>query len=223
MFSRVCFVLCLTLLAACGDGAPTPFALDPAAPLEAEDRVEPVSSLPEGPYCKPVNGTYTQGLKIASQGRRSPQGNFFAEGGGCIQRPISEIWEVLRTAPGVKWKEARVTQFKPLPAMAPVAWAFEARYANGWIARWIMEWRHTPVAGTADDPEYVVVKYQRVSGIVHIEAWEGAIDLKRLDDDWTSVAQLNEIRGSGMSGIDVTKAVGGLTDLYNNMTSLRTQ
>ena len=105
----------VVLLAACGEGPPTPFKGDPTAPtFESPGKtanIDAKTAAPEGPYCKlNAKGEY-EGLKtsIARQGKLGE--NFFAEGGGCMERPLREIWGASQNKEIAAWRESDLISF----------------------------------------------------------------------------------------------------------------
>jgi hypothetical protein len=212
----------LLLLAGCGDGPPTPFAGDPTAPTFDHASQAIQDAAPEGPYCKVgTDGKYV-GLKtgIARKGKRGEI--FFAEGGGCIERPMREVWAVSHNPQIAAWRESDLISFKQ-SVDKRVDFYFVSHHEAGpsfpFVGRtnWDMEWFQTLTEGDLDRPEHVVVKYLKHKGTSHIVFWEGSFELKALTESVTSFAMRNEVRGTR---IDVDKAAGGVTDLFARLKTL---
>lgn len=202
-------------MGACGwEGPPTPFEGDPSKSEVIQ------TSAPEGPYCKPDAAGKYAGPKtlIEKTGRRG--NNYFAVGGGCLYRPLRELWAVTHGVRFAKWKDADLNSYEA--AQDPrVNFFFRSKNEAGpFFARqsWLIEWYQTVTQGTVEAPEYLVIRYAKVSGTGHIGHWSGAIELKALTDQVTSVVFDNEIRGTQ---VDETKAAGGVSDLFNNLRTLK--
>jgi hypothetical protein len=146
-------------------------------------------------------------------------GAYFAEGGGCLTRPLREAWAALQSGPAVKWKDASLNDFKSIPTNE-VDFNFLASYQAGPFfapQHWEMEWQHSLKEGSLDHPRQVRVRYYKVPGLTkHIRHWQGTLDLTWLSEKITAVAIHNEIRGTL---INEEKAAGGLVDILENLKS----
>lgn len=202
------------LLAGCGaDGPATPFQGDPtSAPFS-----QPSATRLEGPYCKSASATsYQSSANPIDLNGKDPSGFYFAMGGGCLERPLKELWAVLHNKLSVKWKDADLVSFSLVPH-PEVNFLFQAAYAAGpFFARqpWVIEWYQTLKSGTLEHPEHLIVHYSKVSGTSHLPHWKGSIELLALDENTTSFAMRNEIRGTH---INEEKAAGGILDILHNL------
>ncbi len=218
------WVVSVLLLAACGNGPPTPFVGDPTAPsLEAEKPTESAVDAPEeGPYCKIVGGKYTSSQPVIALTGKS-NGNFWAQGGGCIERPLYELWAVTHNPEIAAWNESDLAAFSQGKDRR-VDFHFETHHEAGpkipFIPRvnWKMDWFQTLTEGSVEHPSYLVVKYVKSEGTSHIGFWEGTFELKALTQSVTSFVMRNEIRGTR---VDSEKSQGAIRDMYLRLKTLK--
>ncbi len=221
MIRAVGYFFCLLLIVRCGgEGPPTPFQGDPKESSFPRSSAQPSAGDQQGPYCKKESSGAFESPKttIATKGK-DPKGFFFAEGGGCIARPLRQVWAALHNPLSVKWKDANLVDFTE-SKQADVDFLFLANYEAGpffAVQSWTIEWYQTLKEGTVEDPKRLLISYAKVKGTRHITHWKGEFELVALDDKTTSFAMRNELRGTR---INEEKAAGGILDIYQNLKSI---
>lgn len=135
--------------------------------------------------------------KILSDDHSAADGDprIHAQGGGCIARPIREVWAVLLNQPAMKPDD--VNEYHPVerpdlvnPAEGQV-FAFDVRnivHALGGIVNpeWTVRWYHSINFGTYAAPNQLRFKFQKVDGTSHINYQKGNYVLDRVTENVTS-------------------------------------
>ncbi|MBI4042712.1 MAG: hypothetical protein HY391_04460 [Deltaproteobacteria bacterium] len=147
----------------------------------------------DGAYNQPLdysNGTYCvigedrsyhESVTVLS-GSRS-EGGYWAEGGGCILRPLKEVWAVGHNQPHLVWD--RVDDYSVTVKEPPqnVTHFYEVLYKVKEFfitVDWTMYWFHSIQRGTFEDPKEVLINFQKVAGTSYIPYWKGSILLKEI-------------------------------------------
>jgi hypothetical protein len=143
---------------------------------------------------KKYTGVEITGLKKGT----NTAGHAFAEGGGCILRPIREVLAVTHNREALVWAKSTLVDFQKL-THATIPFFFSTKYEAGpffFKQDWIMEWYQSIKAGEIKAPEQIVINFKKVSGTSHISHWEGTIELKFIEPMVTSFAMYHEITAS---------------------------
>lgn len=236
----VVLALALLVFSSCGKKVKdTPYTGDPTVPLLPIDDTKPstpdpqpqpqpaqpdphhpVQPTPPAPphdtptkSCDKTGGDYSEG--IAPQPGQF-EGHDYGFGGGCIRRPILEVWATSLNQALMQWvdvDDSRALEYAP---PAGVAFFFSVNYAvHKFITvDWDMDWFHTVKAGTKQAPEKILINYQKVRGTSHIQFWRGTILLTRVNDHVTSFTMGNQISADQTSAQDAADAV---KDVYGKL------
>jgi hypothetical protein len=122
-----------------------------------------------------------------------------AQAGGCVSRPIREVWAVLLNNGVMKPDNVDEYTSTPRPDLVPTSpdpgtvFAFDinnVHHAIGGLYNpsWIVRWYHTVTFGTYAEPDEVAIFYQKVEGTSHIRELRGEYLLDRTTDGITSYA-----------------------------------
>jgi hypothetical protein len=242
MQKNLALTLALLVLASCGKKKDdSPYTKDPTVPLVDLDTDPPTPLVPAPPhaplppdphhphpappplppqdhptkYCNkaPSDPDYRDGVG-ASPGSRD--GYDFGLGGGCMHRPIREVWAAALNQQLMQWVDVDDSRSLSYTPPAGVAFFFSVNYAvHRFITvDWDMDWYHTVKAGTKAEPVKLLINYKKVRGTSHISYWEGTIILDRVNDHVTSFAMLNQINADQTSPQDAADAV---KDVYGKL------
>ncbi len=199
------------MLLACGGsrGPDTPFSGDPL--------VSAIPAVITANFCKAnASGNFVGPANLITE-QGSKDGNFYAIGGGCINRPIREVWAAAQSGKGLKWSDPDLLYFKRV-ANEQVPFEFETKYEAGPFFHrewWIMQWFQSVTVGDVANPTHIIVNYQKTSGTQYITSWKGTFELEAIAPGVTAFSMENLIAGN----VDVTNAVGGVKDIFSNMTT----
>lgn len=147
----------------------------------------------------PDTGTFPQGISRIDKDENE---NFaWAEGGGCVNRPLREAWAILHDIPYLIGIESGKVDRYQLQIVTPEGPTLTHHYDVDYevdealvTVAWTMAWTHELVRGTFDDPRHVVVRYRRTDGSRFMPYWEGSIVLEAVSDDVTAVFIHDEIK-----------------------------
>jgi hypothetical protein len=173
----------LSMMAACGSAPDTPVTGDQRIPIRPD----------ETQYCQPLSPNPEASTISSGEGEY-----FWAEGGTCIRRPLREAWAVIHNTELMNWRGT--TSYKVMDAGGiPDGFTHHTKieYAVKKFmvtTTWIMEWHHSIQAGSFEEPNKIVVNYQRTEGTQHIEYWQGSIVLEALQDGTTAFWMRDQIR-----------------------------
>jgi hypothetical protein len=139
-------------------------------------------------FCAPdASGHFGQTARIA-YGQEN--GHDFGLGGGCVARPLREVWAVMLNWPLMQWKGVDDSQAQAM-ANPPtdvelyykVHYHVERFFVN---VEWWMDWYHVVKRGTVENPEKILINFQKVDGTDHIQYWVGSVFLEKISDEVTS-------------------------------------
>lgn len=144
---------------------------------------------------------------------------YSAVGGGCVGKPIRELWAVLQNESGLKWTDALSDGIRSVPS-ADAAFVFETQYRAGpsfnkRMVDWIVEWHHFLDRGTMDQPEYLKIDFQKTIGTEYIVAFRGTVHLQRFADHVTGY--MMDMQETGGKQINQENAHNAVTDIYQNL------
>lgn len=195
----------LVLVAACGNARRTPYTGDPSLPLYQVNPTE---------YCvQQADGTYKEKL-VTDHGEADAFS--WGQGGGCILRPIETAWGVLHNQPVMKWESVTTSTFKMGKPPLKTSHFYEVYYVVVDIqtVKWTMQWYHTLLEGTKQDPKKLIVNYKRVAGTEYIPYWQGTIMLQEIEPGVTAFAMRNEIKAERTTSQDAADTV---SDVYHKV------
>jgi hypothetical protein len=187
------------------DPDPTP---DPGVPLQPR---------PENPtrYCsRNRRGEFDTTLELQGGGSKKPY--YWAEGGGCVLKPIDQAWKLSQDQDRTAWADVDghvIVDFKVIDNEK--IWT-----TNYWVnsiigkVEWNIDWHHSIMAGTEADPQTVLINYKKVWGTIHIQYWEGSIVLERVTDNVTSFTMRNQIRADRTHQAE---AEGAVRDFFHRV------
>ncbi len=143
-------------------------------------------------YCYPDSkGNYVKEVTIAGKGHNEDKEHDFAFGGGCVFRPLAEVWASLRDARVMKWEG--IDEITVVPRANPpdgAVYLLEASYVEHRVfdVKWTMNWIHSSPSKDA-----VWINYGKIRGTSHIRHWQGGIVLDYISDGVTAVTMQDTI------------------------------
>ena len=152
-------------------------------------------------YCAPnAKGQYPTNIMLGSTGT-NPDGSSWAEGGGCVLRPIREVWAALNSYAAMKVEAAdSYAVDHPHVTLGPTITNFyeiSDHYSElGGFFKFheIMRWYNGLFSGTFMAPNAVEIVFERVSGGAQVSIWNGYITLAKINDSTTSFFIHNNMR-----------------------------
>jgi hypothetical protein len=126
-------------LSACGKVAPTPFSRDPSIPVglppnpsaelgqnppDTSDPTQP-PVLPSSQYCAPVHNQYNEEVFLEKGRSSRSQTHSWGRGGGCVMRPIDEVWSTMFNHELVKWNGVSEIEVTPMPQVGSSSYHYE--------------------------------------------------------------------------------------------------
>lgn len=168
-------------------------------------------------YCMPDADDNFDGQTTVVDGGLGDQGIAWADGGGCVLRPIREVWAALQNIDAMKWVGAdresftRVDHPKANFTHLYTITSFKGT-AIGPI-EWTIEWFHGFDIGTFDLPSRVNVKFQKVKGTSNIPIWEGAITLSKVRSGVTSLGFHTNFRARQGNSENVQSAKDTISEI----------
>jgi len=136
------------------------------------------------------NGGLSPDLLQVSDGER-----IRVEGGGCINRPIREVWGAVLNHGSMKPDDVNdySASYRPdlVDASQSVVFAFNIAntvHALGGLVNpsWTVIWYHSVKLGTYAKPKQIVINYEKVDGTNHIKYQKGGWVLERVSPTVTS-------------------------------------
>ncbi len=193
------------------DDVSTPFEGDPTKPL-----TDPGAEGSDGQVGSSNCYRDTKTNKVHDEGY-SDSGEAssynYAESAGCIKRPIRETWAALNNQSNMVWDEVDEWSAKSVTPPDGVAISYDVHYFHdaGFDVNWDMEWHHS-FKGTPENPEKVIINYQKVYGTDFIRYWKGSIVLEFVSDDVTSFFVRDEMDATSQDVDKNELSVGGIED-----------
>lgn len=217
----ILYFLILLFLNACGsqDGADTPFIKEPDAFTSPEASTSQDPGAPKKEESTAVckydeNSKNWVSVEPSIIDKHATEERYFAKGGGCVTRPLYDIWAVSHNKLGVKWRDANSDGYRKVEdPKSP--YYFEADYSAGpamFKQKWVIAFLQL-FQGSPKESKMLEIQYQKIKGTKHIIYWKGKVLLQSLSDNVTSVLIENEIEGTQ---IGMEKAEGGIADLLDN-------
>ncbi len=177
----------------------------------------PVDATHGTKYCSPdaVGGFDVD--KIALDGGLNSAGVGWADGGGCVSRPIREVWAALQNLEALKWDDVdRFTAVRTVHPSPDFTHLYAITYFKGTIIGtidWTIQWFHGFDQGTFELPTRVNITYQKVHGTSNIMVWQGGITLSKVNDTMTSIGIHSEFKARQSNSENVQSSKDSLTEL----------
>jgi hypothetical protein len=137
--------------------------------------------------------------KILSQDQinaRDENGGVHSTGGGCIARPIKDVWGIFFNNPLMQPSDVDEYTSTPRPDLVPppsadpeVVFAFDiynVHHVPLINPSWTVRWYHTIQFGTYEAPDEISINYQKIQGTSYITTMQGGYVLDRVTDEVTS-------------------------------------
>jgi len=115
----------------------------------------------------------------------------WVELGGCVNRPIRELWAAFEGETLIRWKGSKKGfHLQKIPAKNGAHHSFKASYKGG--TDWETIWNFTVAKGTPEDPGKIIIKYENSTHGRGMKHWKGSVVLTKVDESVTSVFIRNE-------------------------------
>jgi hypothetical protein len=183
---------------------------------------KPVVEVPDDathgtPFCSPnANGKF-DAQTIQMKSGMGAGGVAWADGGGCVMRPIREVWAALQNLEAMKWDDADSLNFERVDhPNGDFTHLYSITYYKSTIIgniEWMIEWFHGFDQGTFDAPLRVNISYQRVKGTSNIPVWQGGITLSRVKNGVTSIGIHNEFKARQGNSENVQSAQDAVAEV----------
>ena len=155
------------------------------------DHCSPDSS---GKYSDDTQMTVSEPMVVAmksSRGKSSSKTVYFAKGGGCVLRPLRELWAVALHWDDMQWKDSGSATVEGItPLRKGAVQSFRVNYHQVPIpfvnVDWALDWNFYLPWGTPQNPESLMIHFFKSSGTDYITYWEGRIQLHALSSNVTS-------------------------------------
>lgn len=175
------------------------------------------------PDCGPdSNGNYSEQTLIQSSGVRTLRVKMsdgtereiapnFALGGGCVNRPIREVWAASLNWPAMQWNgsgKATVQQINSRDLDDLLSFDVRHEVVVGIIPiSWTLSWNHFLRKGTTAEPNHVIIRFNKSAGTGFITRWKGRIDFQQLSPNVTSFGLEVELLAQGKDIKDATQEI----------------
>lgn len=134
----------------------------------------------------------------------------WGEGYGCLHRSIGELWDLTRDNDLMRWVGVNESESHVVPGDAKEGeQQIEVHYTvkRFITVRWVMDWLHQLVKGSAQEPQQIVISYHKKKGTRFIPFWEGTITLERVGPDVTVFRMRNNVNARSISSKDAAATV----------------
>jgi hypothetical protein len=173
-------------------------------------------------FCAPDTTGKFDGVAVAmTSGLNSNDGSAWAEGGGCVERPIREAWAVINNVQAMKFKAAdRVSFVRTVNPKPGFTHLYDVTYYKSTIIgdlNWTIDWYHSYDKGTFAAPQGVNINYQRTRGTSNIPVWSGGIVLTKVTDKITSIAIRNNFKARQSSSDNEDSARSALSEMIDHI------
>jgi hypothetical protein len=171
-------------------------------------------------FCMPgANKKFAEDPPVIQVSMNS-DGSASAVGGGCVLRPLREIWATINNLDVMKFVAAdSYTATRTVNPMNGFTHLYEITYSKstpiGSIS-WTIDWFHGYDIGTFLAPGQVNIKYDRVSGTSLIPVWNGGIVLTKVLDNVTSIAILNTFKAAQSDSANESSAHDALNEMIGH-------
>jgi hypothetical protein len=161
--------------------------------LSAGSCGDPTSGIHNTNYCKvDATGKILTPDQIFSYQQNS---GVHSGGGGCIARPIRDVWGVFFNNGVMKpddvdeYTSTPKPELVPANANPPVLFVFDlynVHHVPLINPAWTVRWYHSMQYGTFETPNEVAINFQKIQGTSYIRVLQGGFVLDRVTDDITS-------------------------------------
>lgn len=176
----------------------------------------------EPKYCVPDAQGHYDGTALSVQVGMTPAGAGQAMGGGCVLRPIREVWAVTNNLEEMKFEAA--DRFEGTRTINPEPQFTHLYQVTYWKSsgipitiHWTMEWKHGVGAGTFLEPQVINIKYQKTKGTGQMPIWQGGFVLTKVTDTVTSVAILNQFLAAQGDEENQHDALDAFNEFFRHM------
>ena len=163
------------------------------------------------PHFRPSDNTYffSEDTWFTSSGDEGE--DVKAQGGGCISRPLRDVWGVQVTDPamtllGPDDGDSHVSLLPTSPSNLMEVLRFDLHcHLNKPIVGdldWDIVWKHEITAGTKTHPIEIRVNWAKVSGMHYIKKQAGTIYLRELIPGWVSFSSSTDIHADRTKASD---------------------
>jgi hypothetical protein len=145
------------------------------------------------------------------------KGVFDGLGGGCVERPIREVWAVMLNLSVIK--AADINDFR-IVATHPeledpsqgIYFVFDiesvVRRLGGLVkVQWITRWFHSVTQGTYAAPEQVVINFKKISGSAHVAYDKESFTLDRVGPNITSFTMREMLKATQVNAARVKQNI----------------
>jgi hypothetical protein len=217
MHKKILIILSLLFIAGCAirKNLVTPFAVPVNKPIRDGDG-DPTHGTT---YCPPgADGKFDPAAILSNTGMDpAGDGAVSTDGGGCVMRPIQEVWAALNNLEQIKFQDMNsfeaTRQINPTPAFTHLYVITYHTSTPIGEQTWTLDWYHGFDQGTFEAPERVNIIYGRTGGSSTISAWSGQITLTKVNSQITSMAMHNRFKS--LQGSDKDK--GSSSDTVSEM------
>lgn len=168
-------------------------------------------------FCSPGADGKFDAQTIQMKSGMGADGIAWADGGGCVLRPIREVWAVLQNLEAMRWDDTDSANFERTDHPNPdFTHLYSVTYYKSTIIgniEWTIQWFHGFDQGTFDAPTRVNITYQRVRGTSNIPVWQGGITLSRVKNGVTSIGIHNEFKARQSNSENVQSAQDSITEI----------
>ena len=196
----------LAVTTACQGSTVTEFP-DGLAPLE-----ELQVAVPEGDG----RDAFPEAVNIASG---ETEEYYWGHAAGFVPAPVADVWAALQE-PDVNVDRLRVDEWTAnwdVPTDFDVAYQIDHTVYDVLTVEWTVEWRHGAVSGSAEEPEAVGGRWQKVEGTTFITTLQGSFALYEVDEAITQVEFIEHLSALQSSEEDI---VNFFTDMYAEVVSI---
>ncbi len=175
-------------------------------------------------FCKPdSNGNFDGVTNELQSGQNSSDGSAWAEGGGCVLKPIREVWATLNNLEVMRFQAADSFTYQrtinPEPNLTHLYVVTYYKDTAVGPIDWTIDWFHGFDKGTFEAPQRVNINYQRVRGTSNIPIWHGGIVLSKVNKAVTSIAIRNDFKARQSSAANEGSARSALVEMITHSRS----
>ena len=147
-------------------------------------------------------------------------------GGGCINRPIREVWGAVLNYPAMKPDDVNDYSATYRPDLVDPSrdevFAFylvNTVHALGGLVNpsWTVLWYHAVKIGTFEDPKQIAINYAKIDGTSHINYQSGGWVLERVSSKFTSFAIDQEVSADRY---DINKGTSDFNSIIGKLRSV---
>ena len=144
---------------------------------------------------------------------------YWGQAVGYVHAPISDVWAATQN-PDVNVDRLRVDEWvteTDIETEFDVAYQIAHTVYDVLTVEWTVEWRHGAVSGSAEAPEAVGIRWQKVEGTTFITTLEGSIALFEVDEAVTEVQIIEHLSALQSSEEEI---VNYFSDMYAEIVSV---